>query len=67
MTTKEILSEDLDGLTTILCAFEGIGDEIPDKAVVRAVCRAQYHIIEYILRGKVCSLKDLANQRNKRS
>lgn len=52
MTTRKTLIEDLDGMTTILCALDGIGQEIPEKTVIRAVCRALWHILEYLAGGK---------------
>ena len=50
MTTRNDLVDDMQGVEQILCALEGIGKEIPDKVVIRAICRALWHILEYLIR-----------------
>lgn len=50
MTTRNDLVDDMQGVETILCALDGIGKEIPDKVVIRAICRALWHILEYLIR-----------------
>ena len=51
MTTRNGLVDDMQGVETILCALDGIGKEIPDKVVIRAICRALWHILEYMIGG----------------
>lgn len=41
---------DLNDVETALCALEGIGPEISDKAVIRAILRALWHILNYLYR-----------------
>ena len=50
MTQREILVEDKHGVETILCALEGIGPDLTDKEVIRAMCRCLWHILEYMIR-----------------
>lgn len=50
MTTCNDLVDDMRGVEKILCALDGIGKEIPDKVVIRAVCRVLWHILEYLIR-----------------
>lgn len=50
MTTRKIMVEDMQGMEDILLALEGLHPDIPDKAVIRALTRAIYHILEYLVR-----------------
>lgn len=50
MTTRKILVEDMQGVEDILLALDGLHPDIPDKAVVKALTRAIWHILEYIIR-----------------
>lgn len=50
MTTRKILVEDMQGCEDILLALDGLHHEIPDKAVIRAIVRAIWHILEYLIR-----------------
>ena len=50
MTTRHDLVNDMEDAETILLALEGIGQDIPDKAVIRAIVRCQLHILEYLIR-----------------
>lgn len=50
MTTRKIMVEDMQGIEDILLALEGLHPEMPEKAVIRALARAIYHILEYLVR-----------------
>ena len=50
MTTRNDLVDDMQGVEQILCALDGIGKEIHDKVVIRAICRVLWHILEYMIR-----------------
>lgn len=50
MTTRKIMVEDMQGMEDILLALEGLHPEIPDKLVVKALARAVWHILEYLIR-----------------
>ena len=50
MTTRKTLVEDMQGMEDILLAFEGLHPEIPDKVVIKALTRALWHILEYLIR-----------------
>ena len=50
MTTRKIMVEDMQGVEDILLALDGLHPEIPDKAVVKALARAIWHILEYLVR-----------------
>lgn len=50
MTTLKTIVEDMQGVEKILCSLEGIGEEIPDNVVIRAICRVLWHILEYMIR-----------------
>ena len=47
---RETLMSNKNDMETILCALEGIGQDISDKAVIRAMCRALWNILDYLLR-----------------
>lgn len=49
MTDRKLLVEDKEGVETILLALEGIGPEIPDKLVIKALSRSLWHILDYII------------------
>ena len=49
MTDRKLLVEDKEGVETILLALEGIGPEIPDKLVIKAISRSLWHILDYII------------------
>lgn len=50
MTGRKELVEDMQGVEAILCALDGVGEEIPDKMVIRAMCRCLWHILEFLIR-----------------
>ena len=50
MTTRKDLVQDMEDAETILLALDGLRDEIPDKMVVKAMCRCLWHILEYLIR-----------------
>lgn len=49
MTGRRDLIEDMEYCTTILSALDGIGEEISDKAVIKAMARGWWHILEYLI------------------
>lgn len=50
MTTRKTMVEDMQGMEDILLALDGLHPEIPEKAVIRALARALWHILEYLVR-----------------
>lgn len=46
-TTRASMIESWDQMDTILCALEGIGDEIPDRLVIRALTLAIWHLLRW--------------------
>lgn len=50
MTTRKTLVEDMQGMEDILLALDGLHPEIPDKVVIKALSRALWHILEYLIR-----------------
>ena len=50
MTTRKILVEDMQGVEDILLALDGLHPEMPDKLVTKALTRAIWHILEYLIR-----------------
>lgn len=50
MTTRKVMVEDMQGMEDILLALEGLHPEIPDKLVIKALARAVWHILEYLIR-----------------
>lgn len=48
--SRELLMEDMDGMETVLGALEGVGPELPERTVIRAMARAIYHILAYAIR-----------------
>ena len=48
--SRELLMEDMEGMETVLGALEGVGPELPERAVIRAMARAIYHILAYAIR-----------------
>lgn len=50
MTTRKVMIEDMQGTEDILLALEGLHPEIPDKLVIKALARAVWHILEYLVR-----------------
>ena len=50
MTTRKILIEDMQGMEDILLALDGLHPEIPEKLVIKALTRAIWHILEYLVR-----------------
>ena len=50
MTTRHNLVEDLQGVESILCALDGVHPEIPERLVIRAMARAIWKILEYLIR-----------------
>lgn len=50
MTTRKTMVEDMQGMEDILLALDGLHPEIPEKVVIRALARALWHILEYLVR-----------------
>ena len=50
MTTRQTMVEDMQGMEDILLALDGLHPEIPDKLVIKALTRAIWHILEYLIR-----------------
>lgn len=50
MTTRKTMVEDMQGMEDILLALDGLHPEIPEKTVIRALARALWHILEYLVR-----------------
>lgn len=48
--SRELLMEDMEGMETVLGALEGVGPELPERTVIRAMARAIYHILAYAIR-----------------
>lgn len=49
-TDRDLLIEDLQGVEAILCALEGVGPELTDKAVVLGLARAMHHVLTHAVR-----------------
>ena len=49
-TSRELLTEDMQSMTTVLGALEGVGPELPERTVMLAMARAIYHILAYAIR-----------------
>lgn len=49
-TSRELLTEDMQSMETILGALEGVGPEMPERTVILAMARAIYHILAYAIR-----------------
>lgn len=49
-TSRELLTEDIRDIKTLLGALEGVGPEIPDKRAILALTRAMYHVLAYAIR-----------------
>jgi hypothetical protein len=49
-TSKELLTEDMQDMLTVLEALEGVGPELTERAVILAMARAIYHILAYAIR-----------------
>ena len=49
-TSRELLTEDMQSMTTVLGALEGVSPELPERTVIRAMARAIYHILAYAIR-----------------
>ena len=50
MTTRKTLIDDMQGVEDILLALDGLHPDIPDKLVIKALTRAIWHILEYLVR-----------------
>lgn len=50
MTTRKTMVEDMQGIEDILLALDGLHHEIPDRIVIKALARAVWHILEYLVR-----------------
>lgn len=50
MTTRSDLVKDMEDAETILLALDGLRADISDKVVIRAIVRAIWHILEYLIR-----------------
>jgi hypothetical protein len=50
MTDRKILVEDMQQTEDILLALDGLHPEIPDRMVIKALTRAIWHILEYLVR-----------------
>lgn len=51
MITRKELAEDMTGIETILLDLEDVTPSgLSDKAVILAICRCLWHILEYLIR-----------------
>lgn len=50
MSNKDILLSDKQDTEDILLALEGIRPEMAEKEVIRALTRAIWHILDYLIR-----------------
>ena len=50
MTTRQTMVEDMQGIEDILLALDGLRPDIPDKLAIKALARAMWHILEYLVR-----------------
>ena len=50
MTTRKLLVEDMQQTEDILLALDGLHPDIPDRLAMKAITRAIYHILEYLVR-----------------
>lgn len=50
MTTRKTMVEDMQGIEDILLALDGLHPEMPDRIVIKALARAVWHILEYLVR-----------------
>lgn len=48
--SRELLTEDIRDMKTILGALEGVGPELSERTVMLAMARAIYHILAYAIR-----------------
>ena len=49
-TDRQLLIDDMQQIETLLIAIDGVGPELTDKAAVRALARAVYHVLAYAVR-----------------
>ena len=49
MKDRDLLIEDLQDVETILLALNGVGPELHDKAVIKALARAMYHVLVHAI------------------
>lgn len=47
---RKAFISDLNDVETALCALEGVGPELSEKTVIRAILRALWHILYYLCR-----------------
>ena len=52
MTDRRTLVEDMDGMEVIILDLEGVSPrpDLNEKKVIIAICRAIWHILEYLIR-----------------
>ena len=50
MTTRQTMVEAMQGMEDILLALDGLHPEMPEKDVIKALTRAIWHILEYLVR-----------------
>ena len=50
MNTRKSLVESMQDIEDILCALDGVHPEIPERLVIRAMARAIWKILEYLIR-----------------
>ena len=51
MTDRKTLVDDMTGMETILLDLEDVTPSgLSDKQVIKAICRALWHILEYLIR-----------------
>ena len=50
MATRKNLVEAWQGIDTLLCALDGKGPEMTDKEAIRAIARALWVILDWIVR-----------------
>lgn len=49
MKDRDLLIEDLQDIETILLALNGVGPELHDKAVIKALARTCYHVLVHAI------------------
>lgn len=50
MATRKQLADAWQGMDTVLCALDGTGPELTDKAMKKAMARALWLVLDWILR-----------------
>ena len=50
MATRKQLADAWQGMDTVLCALDGTGPELTDKAMKKAMARALWLVLDWIVR-----------------